>query len=65
MDSRIADLEIRLTHQEAALEELTRVSLRQQAIINEMQARLENIQDLLQDLSPSADVTKTEIPPHY
>lgn len=67
MESRITDLEIRLTHQEAALEELTLNMLRQQKTIETMGRELEQIKRLLRDLAPSqiAPLSEETPPPHY
>jgi SlyX protein len=67
VESRITDLEIRLTHQEAALDELSRASLRQQQTIDEMLAKLEHVNALIQQLAPAAAGPASEEPPppHY
>lgn len=67
MESRITDLEIRLSHQEAALDELTRANHQQQQVINNILADLQQIKIMLQQLSPGiSDAAGDESPPpHY
>lgn len=67
MESRLTDLEIRLTHQEAALEELTQAVLEQDRLIVDLRGELEHIKGLLKDLAPSAVAPASEEtpPPHY
>lgn len=67
MESRITDLEIRLSHQEAALDELTRANHQQQQVINNILAELQQIKIMLQQLSPgiSGDGGDEPPPPHY
>ena len=66
-ESRITDLETRLTYQEAALDGLTKASLEQQRIIEELQEQLVSITEKLRDVSvgvagPADDEPP---PPHY
>lgn len=67
MESRLEDLEIRITHQDAALEELTRASLAQQQRIEALSAQIDYLKSLLKDLTPSAVASRSEEtpPPHY
>jgi SlyX protein len=66
IEKRIVDLEVRLTHQEAALEELVRARLDQQRAIDAMAARLERLTTLLRQLAPgAADAPADDRPPHY
>lgn len=67
MESRLTDLEIRLTHQEAALEELTHTVLEQDRLIVDLRGELEYLKGLLKDLAPSAVAPASEEtpPPHY
>lgn len=67
MESRLDDLEIRLSHQELAIDSLTQHSLEQQQIIARMQDELDYVKSLLRDLSPSAVAAPGEEtpPPHY
>ena len=67
MESRLTDLEIRLTHQEAALEELTHTVLEQDRLIVDLRGELEYLKGLLKDLAPSAvgPASDETPPPHY
>jgi len=67
MESRLEDLEIRIAHQELALEELTRTTLAQQQRINEQAVQIDYLMSLLKELSPSAVASRAEEtpPPHY
>jgi len=67
VESRLTDLEIRLTHQEAALEELTHTVLEQDRLIVDLRGELEYLKGLLKDLAPSAVAPASEEtpPPHY
>ena len=67
MESRITDLEVRLTHQEASLDELTKTVVEQQKIINQMSEELEQVKLLLRDISISNIASQSEEtpPPHY
>lgn len=61
------DLEIRLSHQEATLDELTRANHNQQQAINNILAELQQIKIMLQQLSPGIGGTAGDEPPppHY
>lgn len=67
MENRIVDLEIRLAHQEAAIEVLTASDLAKQRELERLQAELQRIKGLLQDLAPGAVVGEDQEtpPPHY
>ena len=67
MESRLIDLEIRLTHQEAALEELTDSVMQQQRLLESMTLELERLKGMLADLAPAAVAPASEEtpPPHY
>ncbi len=67
MESRIEDLEIRLTHLEAEQEQLTQTLLQQQKAMEEMSNRIDYLSSLLKNLAPSAVVSREEEtpPPHY
>lgn len=67
MESRIIDLETRYAHQDASIDELTQIVLRQQAQIEQVLGELEQIKSLLQDLTPSNIASQNEEtpPPHY
>jgi SlyX protein len=67
MESRLEDLEIRIAHQELALDELTRTTLAQQQRISEQAVQIDYLMSLLKELSPSAVASRAEEtpPPHY
>jgi SlyX protein len=67
MESRIEDLEIRLTHIEAEQEQLTLTVLQQQKAMDAMQARIDYLTSLLKNLAPAAVASREEEtpPPHY
>jgi SlyX protein len=66
-ESRITDLEVRLTHQEAALDELTRTVLDQAQQIASLQRDLEQLTEILRQLAPAAVGPESgeTPPPHY
>ncbi|HKJ09363.1 MAG TPA: SlyX family protein [Gammaproteobacteria bacterium] len=67
MEQRITDLEVRLSYQEAAIDELTRTTLAQQQAIESLRAEVEQLKSLLRELAPSAVAPASEEtpPPHY
>lgn len=67
MESRIVDLEIRLTHLEASLEELTHSVLRQERVVRHLTAELEEVRMILRELagSPVLPASHETPPPHY
>jgi len=69
LEDRIADLEIRLTHQESSLDNLTRASVRQERVFEEMLAQLEQVKAVLTQMSEAGDRVNTSNdeppPPHY
>jgi len=65
---QIEDLQVRLTHQEAAIDALNRTVARQDRLIVELRERLAEVQAVLRDLraSPLGDDPGQEPPPpHY
>ncbi len=66
-NERITDLEFRLMHQEAALEELTRQSLAQERTIKALSARIEQLTSALSEVRERlpASSAADERPPHY
>lgn len=66
-EERIIDLEIRLSHLEASIEELTKTVLQQQNEIGLLTSLLEQQRTMLNELSPSAVAHPSEetLPPHY
>ena len=67
MESRLDDLEIRLTHQELATEQLTQSNLLLERQLEQVQAELGYLKSLLRELSPSAVAAAVDEtpPPHY
>jgi len=68
MENRITDLEIRLTHQEAALEEMNGVLLAQHTLIGKLQDDIIRLRRQLQDnnVGSIAELANEEPPPpHY
>ncbi len=67
METKITDLEIRLTHQEAAIEEMNGVLLKQHQLIESLRAELALLQRQLRDMGSGnvADISQEPPPPHY
>lgn len=67
LSERIDTLEIRLAHQEAALEELTAALLKQESRVREQERTIEQLQTQLRALavSPVASRDEESAPPHY
>jgi len=67
MENRITDLEIRITHQEAAMEEMNDVLLGQHKLIQALREELAHLQRQLRDMNASniADAADETPPPHY
>lgn len=65
-EDRIIDLEMRLTHLESSVDNLTMASVRQQRVIDELLAQLKLIKEMLQQMDePSASPSDEPPPPHY
>lgn len=66
LESRVDNLEIRFTHNESSLEELTRTVLQLQGLLREQQETIRRLERQVRDLTPSqtSDAAQ-EIPPHY
>jgi SlyX protein len=66
MESRITEIEIKLSLSEDHLEELNRTVFRQQQQIDLLQAQIRELYQLLQPAAPGeARNPRDEIPPHY
>jgi SlyX protein len=67
MENRITDLEIRLTHQEAAIDEMNHVLLEQHQLIQKMRDALMLLQRQQRDTNANnaADTGIEPPPPHY
>jgi len=66
-DTRLVDLEIRLTHQEATLQALNDVVAEQQTLIDGLRKEVETLKRQLRDMTP-ADIAapwEETPPPHY
>jgi SlyX protein len=65
--ARIEALEIRATHQDAALDELTRTLLDQERVLREQAESLRRLELQLRAATPSPIATRDEEtpPPHY
>lgn len=69
MENRITDLEVRITHQESSIDELTRTILVQDKVIKQLKQDMEIIQNQMRELSSElsniAHVSEETPPPHY
>jgi len=66
-DQLVEDLQVRIAHQDAAIDELTRQSLLQQRQIKELIGHVEKLQKQLKDLAEAGgqgDIIDAP-PPHY
>lgn len=67
LDKVIEDLQVRIAHQDAAIDELTQQSLFQERQINELIGHVEKLQQQLKDLAEAGgqgDIIDAP-PPHY
>ncbi len=66
MESRISEIEVKLSFSEDLLEELNRTVARQQQEIAELQRQLRDLRLQLQrSLPPETGDASHEVPPHY
>lgn len=66
MESRITELEIKLSLEEDHVEELNRTVFRQQQQIDLLQAQIRELYQLIQPTAPSEPRNlRDDIPPHY
>lgn len=67
LHARLEDLEIRVAHQELAIEELTRTLLLQERLVGEQAETIRRLQQQLRAALPSPIATPQEEtpPPHY
>lgn len=66
MESRLTDLEVKLSFAEDLLEELNRTVFRQQQQIEQLQQEVRVLRQQVQANVPSAGWSlRDEIPPHY
>lgn len=66
-EDKITDLEIRLTHQEAAIEEMNGVLMAQHTLIGQLQGDISRLRRQLQDinLGSVSEQANEPPPPHY
>ena len=67
LNARIETLEIRLLHQEAALEEITRTMLNQERLLKQQAETIERLEVQLRAVTPTplASPDEETPPPHY
>ena len=67
LSARLESLEIRLMHQEAAIEELTQTLLQQEQVVSSQLTAIEHIESMMRALSTShtAPPGDEPPPPHY
>jgi SlyX protein len=66
MESRLAEIEVKLSFSEDLLEELSRTIYRQQRQIDQLQQELRVLRQQLQtDIPAEPSGSRDEIPPHY
>ena len=65
MENRITDLEIRISHQESSIDELTRTVLLQEDHIRKLQHEIDTIRNQVKEVSIIAHASEEIPPPHY
>ena len=65
MEDRITDLEIRMSHQQAAIDELTHTVLAQEKLIESLQRDMRHMHEQLTEFSTIAHISEETPPPHY
>ena len=66
MDSRITELEIKISYAEDMVDELNRTVYRQQQQIDRLLAQVETLRDRVQAAAPAEQRSlRDELPPHY
>ncbi|MGE5946760.1 MAG: SlyX family protein [Betaproteobacteria bacterium] len=66
MESRITDLEVKLTYTEDLLDELNRTVFRQQQQIDLLIAEVTTLREMVRNAEPDQPRNlRDEIPPHY
>jgi SlyX protein len=64
-ESRVIDLEIRLTHQEATLQDLNAVLIRQQRMMDALVLQVSSLREQLRAANTSMPPVEDTPPPHY
>ena len=64
-EARVIDLEVRLTHQEATLEELNAVLIRQQRMMDALALQVSRLREQLQETHTPPTASDETPPPHY
>ena len=64
-ESRVIDLEIRLTHQEATLQDLNAVLIRQQKMMDALAFQVSSLREQLRAANTSMPPMDDAPPPHY
>lgn len=65
MEKRLTELEIRYTHQEGLLAELSTVLFEQQRTIARIEARLRELEARVTESGDSMEPVPNDPPPHY
>ena len=65
MEDRITDLEIRISHQESSIDELTRTLLDQETMIRKLAHDIKQLTEQVKDVSNIAHESEEVPPPHY
>lgn len=67
VEARVVELEVRFTHQDRALGELSDVVYRQQQLIDQLERRVKLLEKRLAEAEEPATPRdpKDEVPPHY
>lgn len=64
-ESRVIDLEIRLTHQESTLQELSAVLIRQQRMMDALALQVSSLREQLRAANTAMPPVDDTPPPHY
>ena len=66
MESRITELEIKITYTEDLVDELNRIVFRQQQQIDLLINEIKSLRDQIQAITPAEQRSlRDELPPHY
>ena len=65
MESRLAEIETKLSFSEELLDALNRTVFRQQQQIDQLQQELRALHEHLRTAFPAQSVTREETPPHF